>query len=473
MRRLGLAASFAASFALVTGCASVTPPPDYKVDPPAQWRTAATDTVPVEPQWWTVFGDPVLTALVVQALANNNDVAIAAARIREARAQEQVARSQLFPTVDASLGASRSRAVSAFGTPVEATGFQPQLQVGYELDLFNRIGNQAEAARATALGVEAAHDAAQLSVAAATAAGYLTLRALDARLEIARSTLASRQEAVRIARARAASGYTSQLELRQAEAELEATAALLPQLELAVRRQENAINVLLGRAPGDVARGLAMGRIATPPVPTALPSELARRRPDIAQAAANIAAADASLAATRAQFLPQIRLSATAGSVFSTLLRNDPIAIWSVGASILAPIFNAGRTEALVSGAGSRLDQAVYAYRRSVLAAFREVEDALAALDRLQAQHARVAAQRQALAEVLRHARNRFDAGYSSYLEQLDAQRALLNSDLTLAQIQGDRLSACVALYQALGGGWDQADVQRATPTGTGAPGAL
>ena len=464
MRRLGLAASLAASFALVTGCASVTPPPDYKVDPPAQWRTAATDTVAVEPQWWTVFGDPVLTTLVEQALVNNNDVAIAAARIREARAQEQVARSQLFPTIDASLGASRSRAVSAFGTPVEATGFQPQLQVGYELDLFNRIGNQAEAARATALGVEAAHSAAQLSVAAATAAGYLTLRALDARLEIARSTLASREEAVRIARARAASGYTSQLELRQAEAEREATAALLPQLELAVRRQENAINILLGRAPGDIDRGLAMGRIATPPIPTALPSELARRRPDIAQAAANIAAADASLAATRAQFLPQIRLSATAGSVFSTLLRNDPIAIWSFGASILAPLFNAGRTEGLVSGAGSRLDQAVYAYRRSVLAAFREVEDSQAAIDRLQAQHARVAVQRQALADVLRHARNRYEAGYSSYLEQLDAQRALLNSDLTLAQIQGDRLSAYVSLYQALGGGWDQADVQRAGP---------
>lgn len=409
------------SLVLMVGCASVTPRPEPGVDAPAQWRTAVADTVPVEPQWWALFGDPVLTTLVEQALANNNDVAIAAARIREARAQEQVARSQLFPVVDAVVGASRSRTVSPFGTPAEATGVQPQVQVGYELDLFHRIDNQVEAARASAMGVEAAHSAAQLSVAAATAAGYLTLRALDARLEIAHTTASSRQEAVRIARARTTSGYTSQLELRQAEAELEATAALVPQLQLAVRRQENAINGLLGRAPADIARGLALGGIAPPPVPTALPSALARRRPDIAQAEANIAAADASLAATRAQFLPQIRLSASGGSVFSTLLPNDPITIWSVGGSILAPLFNAGRTRAQVRGAESRRDQAIYGYRRSVVAAFREVEDALDAVDRLQAQHARVAAQQQALAKVLRHARNRFDAGYSSYLEQLDA----------------------------------------------------
>lgn len=451
----------AASLVLMIGCASVTPPPDSQVDAPAQWRTAVADTVPVEPRWWTVFGDPVLTTLVEQALANNNDVALAAARIREARAQERVARSQLFPVVDAVLAGSRSRSVSAFGTPTVATGIQPQLQLGYELDLFNRVGSQVEAARATALGTEAAHGAAQLSVAAATAAGYLALRALDARLDIARTTLSFRQEAVRIARARTTAGYTSQLELRQAEAELQATAAIIPQLQLAVARQENAINVLLGRAPDLIARGLVLGRIAAPPVPTALPSELARRRPDIAQAEANIVAADALLATTRAQFLPQIRLSVAAGSVFSTLLQNDPIAIWSFGTSILAPLFNAGRTEAQVRGAESRRDQAIYAYRRSVVAAFREVEDALAAIDHLQAQHARVTAQRQALAEVLRHARNRFDAGYSSYLEQLDAQRALLSSDLALAQIQGDRLSAYVSLYQALGGGWDQADVQQ------------
>ena len=466
MRRFLLAASFA----LISGCASITPPPERQVEVPRQWRTAVAYTVPVEPQWWTVFGDPVLTTLVEQAVANNNDVALAAARIREARAQEQLARSQLFPLVDAVLGASRSRAVSPFGTPIEATGVQPQIQLGYELDLYNRIENQAEAARATALGVDAAHAAAQLSVAAATAAGYLTLRALDVRLEIARTTLSSRQEAVRIAHARAASGYTSQLELRQAEAEFAATAALVPQLELAVRRQENAINVLLGRAPADIPRGLALARIAAPPVPAVLPSALARRRPDLAQAEANIAASDATLAATRAQFLPQIRLSVAGGSVSSTLLRNDPIAIWSLGMSVLAPIFNAGRTQAQVSGAESRRDQAIYAYRRSVVTAFREVEDALAAIDRLQAQHARVLAQQQALAEVMRHARNRYEAGYSSYLEQLDAQLVLLNTELTLAQIQGERLSACIALYQALGGGWEQADVQRAQPSGKRAP---
>lgn len=439
----------------LAACAGPMPrvPPGAAVVPPADWRTDAGPGAPVDAQWWRGFGDPVLARLVQAALVRNTDIAIAATRVQEARAQERIARSQLFPSLDLAVGATHSRALGPLGRPVETTAAQPVFQAAYELDLFGRVRHQVTAAEAGTLGAEAARDAAALSVAAATASGYITLRALDARLAIARETLASRGEALRIARSRAEVGYTSQLELRQAQAEYEATAQLVPQLELAVARQENALSVLAGTPPRAIERGVAFAGLQRPPVPDGLPSDLLRRRPDIAQAEFALAASDATLAAARAQFLPQVRLSATAGAVVTSAL-DDPVAIWSIGGSLLAPLFNGGRLRAQADVAAARRDQAAYAYRRTVLAAFREVEDALAATVKLARQHERLEAQRAAVADALRHARNRYQAGYSSYLEQLDAQRALFNVELALVQTETDQLNALVALYQAMGGGW-------------------
>ena len=440
---------------LACACAGPVPPvpPEATVLPPAGWGTNSGPTASMEAQWWQRFGDPVLTALVERALANNVDVAIAAARVREARAQERLARAQLFPSLDLGVGATDSRTIGALGTPVEATAVQPLFQAGYELDLFGRIDQQVEAARQNFLASEAAVEAAALSVAATTASGYVTLRALDARLEILRETLASRAEALRIARDRAEVGYTSELELRQAEAEYEATSQLVPQAELLVTRQENALSLLVGDPPHMIERGVTLAQLQEPPIPDGLPSDLLRRRPDIAQAEFTLAASDASLAAARAQFLPQLRLTGSAGAVLSSAL-GDPVALWSLGGSILAPLFSGGRLEAQVETAGARRDQAAFAYRRTVLTAFREVEDNLAAVQRLDQQRTRLEAQRAAVAEALRHARNRYQAGYSPYLEQLDAQRALLNVELALVQLESDQLNSLVAVYQAMGGGW-------------------
>lgn len=441
--------------AVLAACAGPAPrvPPEAAVMPPAGWRTNLGPGSPMDARWWQGFGDPVLSGLVERALANNTDIALAVARVREARAQERLARSQLFPSLDLGVSASHGRSVSAFGTPAESTVVQPVFQAAYELDLFGRVGEQVEAARQSTLASAAAADAARLGVAAATASGYLTLRGLDERLRIVRVTLASRAEALRIARNRARVGYTSQLELRQAEAEYEATAQIVPQAELAVSRQENALSLLLGESPRTIMRGLALEALVRPPIPAGLPSDLLRRRPDIAQAEFTLAASDANLAAARAQFLPQVRLTGTAGAVISSAL-GDPIAIWSLGGSILAPLFNGGRIAAQVDTAAARRDQAAFSYRRTVLTAFREVEDNLAAVARLAEQRARLDAQRVALAEALRHATNRYDAGYTSYLEQLDAQRALLNAELSLVQVEVDQINALVALYQAMGGGW-------------------
>ncbi|HEY0314334.1 MAG TPA: efflux transporter outer membrane subunit [Allosphingosinicella sp.] len=452
MRRTAAASALAA---LLAGCAGHVPPvpPEASVTPPAGWRTATGPTAPIDAAWWERFGDPMLTALVRRALANHTDIAIAAARVREARAQEQLARAALFPTLDLGAGATFGRSVSALGTPVTTLGVQPLFQTSYELDLFGRTSAQISAARSAFLASAAARDAAALSVAAATATGYLTLRGLDARLDILRATLAARAEALRIARSRAAVGYTSELELRQAEAEYQSTAQSIPAAELAVARQENALSLLLGESPRAIARGLPLGRIVQPPVPAGLPSDLLRRRPDIAQAEFTVAASDATLAVARAQFLPRINLTGSAGAVLSTALGN-PISIWSVGASVLAPIFEGGRLQAGVNTAAARRDQAAFGYRRTVLTAFREVEDSLVAVDRLRAQRAALEAQRTATAAALRHAANRYQAGYTSYLEQLDAQRALLAAELSLVQAETDQLTASVALYQAMGGGW-------------------
>nr|WP_215906536.1 efflux transporter outer membrane subunit [Phenylobacterium glaciei] len=440
---------------MLSGCAGLNPaaPPQATIAPPPAWRTTLAPAAPVDGAWWDGFGDPVLTALVRQAREHNLDLAIAAARVREARAQEQIARSQLFPSLDLGVGASRARSLDAFGRTMESTAAQPVFQAAYELDLFGRVAAQATAARRSAEATEAGADAAALSVEAATASGYITLRALDARLTVARATLSSRAEALRIARARARVGYTSDLELRQAESEYEATAQLVPQVEQQIARQEDALSVLVGVAPRVVARGQALSALRAPPIPDVLPADLLRRRPDIAQAELTLAATDASLASARAQFLPQIRLTATAGAVLSSALR-DPVAVWSIGGSVLAPILNGGRLRAQAGAAAARRDQAALAYARTVLTAFREVEDNLAAVSRLADQRTHLARQRAATADALRHAQNRYQAGYSPYLEVVDAQRALLSVDLTLLQVEADQLNARVSLYQAMGGGW-------------------
>lgn len=439
---------------LLAGCApAIAPRPEAsRVTPPAEWRTALPATGEVERLWWAAFGDAQLSALVEAARAHNVDLAIAAARVQEARAQERVSRSLLTPTLSANAPGSESRSLNPFGVATESLAAQPAFQAAYEIDLFGRNAAQIDAARANAAAVQAASEAATLSVSAATASGYITLLALDARRELLAQTLASRAEALRIARDRAEAGYTSQLELRQAEAEYRATEQQIPAIEAAITRQENALSLLTGDIPRAIARGAAFEALNTPVVPNILPSDLVRRRPDIAQAEYTLAATDANLRVARAQFLPQVRLSASVGAAISSALP-DPVSIWSIGGSILAPLFQGGRLQGQFDAATAQRDQAAFAYRRTVLTAFREVEDQLAVIDRLGAQEQSLLAQRTAVADALRHATNRYRAGYSPYLEQIDAQRALLGVELAIIQLRADRLNAHVALYQALGGG--------------------
>lgn len=441
----------------LAGCVSAgrraEPPPAASVTPPPAWRTNLVHAAPVTAEWWNGFGDPVLTGLIERALLNNVDVAIAASRIEEARAAEALARAQLSPQIGGTLPETQGQSVSALGQPARTAAFQPGLSASYDLDLFGRLRLASRAARAQLLASEGARDTVRLATAAGVASGYITLRALDARLDIARATLASRSDALRIARRRFESGYSSRLEYRQAEAEYAATAQLVPTAELAIHRQENALSLLLGDTPGDIARGRPLADLATPPVPAGLPADLLRRRPDLFQAEQSLVAADRTLDSQRAAFLPNLSLTGTAGIVLSTAL-DDPVGLFSLGASILAPIFDGGRLAAQEDIATARRDQAAFAYRRTALIAFREVDDALVGIRRTGEQAAQLAAQEAATRGALQNATNRYRAGYSSYLEQLDAQRSLLSTELSLVQARADRLSAYVAAYQAMGGGW-------------------
>lgn len=455
MRRYALVSTLALS-----ACVGPRPeaPPAARVVPPAAWRDGAPDaTDPVRADWWAAFGDPVLTALVDRALANNPDLAVAAARVEEARAAARLAQAQQRPNIGGTASGAEAQTVGALGSPLTALGTQPQFQASYDLDLFGRLRQASRAARAQALAQAGARDTVRLAIASGVASTYVTLRALDQRLAVARATLAARAEQLRIARRRTETGYTSALELHQAEAEYHATEQLIPQAELAIRRQENALSLLLGDAPGPIARGQPLDRLVAPVVRAGLPSDLLRRRPDLFQAEQALVAADRSLDSARAAFLPSVALTGSAGVALSTAL-DSPIALFSLGASVLAPILDGGRTRAQADIAAARRDQAAFAYRDAALTAFRETEDALAGVQRSGEQAAALQAQTEALAAGLRNAVNRYRAGYSSYLDQLDVQRSLLSAQLALVQARADRLTALVALYQALGGGWNGRD---------------
>jgi outer membrane protein, multidrug efflux system len=444
--------------ATLVACVGQRPnaPTAAAVIPPASWRgQGASGAEELTTAWWQSFGDSTLSAIVERALANNVDIAIATTRVEAARAQFRLARGQLLPSIALGAGAKRDRSLDPFGYPQLETAEEGEVGISYDLDLFGRLRNASESARASLLATQAARDNVMLAVASSAATGYIGLRALDARLAVVRDTVAARADSLKIVQRRAQTGYATRLELDQAEAELKGTEALVPAVELAIARQENGLSILLGNNPYAIERGVALAAFKRPPVPKLLPAEILRRRPDITEAEQRIVASDRSLDAARAAFMPDIRLGVSGGFVNSTLIP-DPAGVFSLGGSILAPIYEGGRLRAGADAAAARRDEAAYQYRKIALNAFREVEDALAAVQRTRDQEQVLQEQRIALARTLVQASKRYSAGYSSYLEQLDAERGLLSADLSLVQAGSDSLAATISLYQALGGGWSQ-----------------
>ncbi|MEB7499443.1 efflux transporter outer membrane subunit [Leclercia pneumoniae] len=424
---------------------------------PAQWRATTGPASPAEQLWWRNFHDNHLNQYVDQALRNNSDVLIARERINEYQAQVYASEGSLFPSLDAGVSGTRARSQSAAtGQPVYGALYKGSLTASYDVDIWGVNRNNARAAEASLAAQKAAAAAADLTVASSVASGYVTLLALDEQLRVTQSTLKSREEAYNLAKRQFETGYSSRLELMQSDSELRSTRAQIPQLRHQIVQQENALSLLLGGNPGEVARSAEFDTLTPLRLPSQLPSTLLNRRPDIVQAERQLIASDATLAASRASLLPSINLTATGSVQDRTLpgLLDNPLQLWSIGGSILAPLLNRQALNAQVDISQSQRNQALYRYEKVVRNAFAEVNDSLDAITRYREQLQELLAQQEVAQETLRIARNRYRNGYSSYLDELDAQRTLFSVQTSVVQAKNNLLLAQIDLYKALGGGW-------------------
>ncbi len=371
----------------------------------------------------------------------------------EARAAERFARAQRGPELDLQNEGGRIRELEVIG-PVTANGDKVAADLSWDFDVFGRLAQADAAARAELLGSQATRDAVRLTVASATASAYVTLAGLEARLEVARNTLESRAESIHFAQRRVDAGYASVVELREAQGEYASTAKLVAQAALAVAQQENALSVLTGSSPAAILRAPGgLDALTPPPIPTTLPAALLQQRPDIAAAEDQVVAADHSLSAARRAMLPTIGLSANYAETVADLLQ-AAIPTYLFASTALAPIFDSGRRRAAAGRAAAQRDAAAYAFRGTVLTAFREVEDGLAQASRMSEIRRSVDAEVDAQQKVVDVSVRRFKAGYDPYFNQIDARRQLLVAQLDQAQTRTDQLNAVVQLYKALGGGW-------------------
>ena len=428
-------------------------PPAAAVAPPLSWRDAPVGAGEIDPQWWRSFGDPALGGVVERALARNTDVLTAIAAVDQARAAERLARSALLPTLAADGSATRSKQPPS--SP--ATVLTGTLEASWAVDLFGRLRALDRAARRDYVASQADRDATALSVASEAAQAYITLLSLDAQLRVTRETLVSRAQTLRLTQDQRDVGYVSDFELTQAQSEYESIAQQIPPLVQSVRAQENSLAVLTGDLPGAIPRGGTLRDLLLPSTPATMPSALLRRRPDIAAAEFRLAAADATMASRRAEFLPQLNLTGSYGVVGTNLANYNPATLWSLGGSLLAPLFQGGALRANLDSATALRDQAAFAYRAAVLSAFGDVETSLSATANLAAQNQRVLARLAVLRRSLTLAQERYTEGYSTFLDQLDAQRNLYSSELNAIATREAQMSNVVTLAAALGGGWTPA----------------
>ena len=458
--RQPLVVSLLTAAALLAGCAPALrqAPAEAKTELPATWAYQAEGAAAtIAAQWWQALGDAELNRYVTAALARNANLQVASTRVAAARAQLAAADAALQPTLGLAASTGVTHSLTAAGITTSRTA-QPQLQASWEADVWGRLADKIQAADWQYRASQADRDAVALTVAATTAQTYVDLLAREAQLAQTHQTLHTRTEAVKLARDQESVGYSSQLQVSQAQAELESVQQQIPALELAIARQYNALQLLAGDVPARrdtaAASGDAFAALHMPAVPASLPSELLRRRPDLVQAELQLAASDANLRASRAAYLPQVSLSASAGRLFANALGYNPINVWSLGGSVLAPLLDGGRLDAQYDAATAQRDQAAFAYRGAVLTALGDVENALVGVERLQTQMQTAERRRAVLAQTLRYAKDRYEAGYASYLEQIDAQRNLFQAEIELIKLRQNQLDNQIALYRALGGGW-------------------
>ena len=443
----------------LSGCSSMAPPlqrPALPVAATFAGQPAGTQAMaPVAPpEWQKFFGDERLRQLITLALQNNRDLKLALLNIEQARAQLDLRRADQWPTLNAGLSGSRQ--------PTSAGGISSNYSAGvlvtaYELDLFGRVRSLADASLAQYLATEEARKAVQISLLAAVANGYYALLGDEELLRVTRQTLVTREDSYRLIKLRFDNGASSQIDLRQAESLLESARVTLAQATRQRTLDENALVLLLGQAlPAGMPAALPLSAAESlPTLPVGLPSEVLLRRPDVRQAEQQLIAANASIGAARAAFVPRISLTGSVGSVSSELsgLFGSGMA-WSFAPQLLQPIFDAGRNQANLRASEVGRDIALAQYERAIQSAFREVADALAGRATLGEQLRAQQAQLKAEQDRYRLAELRYRGGAASYLDALDAQRSLFAAQQAQLQVQTQYLQNGVTLYRVLGGGW-------------------
>ena len=453
----------------------LAPPPAYRYAPGA----AAPETIADLP-WWQVFGDPELQRLVRDAVTNNPDLRLAVARVAEARALAGVARSFLYPEVNLNggyMGNQASRNTQPPGATREGdrtyNNTSISADLSWEIDLFGRLRRENEAAFNRYLSTEEGRRGVLVTLVGDVASAYFTLRELDLQLEIARRTLGLNDQTITYYSDRLTGGVSNRLEVDQARANRAITASSIPEFERQVAVTEHLISILAGRAPGAIARGLTLEAQHVPPsVPVGVPAALLERRPDVLESERLLIAANADIGAAKALFYPRISLTGSLGAVsgdLADILDGDSI-IWSFGAGLFQPLFNAGRIRRNFEAAQARFDQAVAIYQRSALNAYREVADALIGIQKSAEVRAELESGVLALRDAGELSRLRYENGLSTYLEVLIADQDLFRRELELARARGDQLREFAQLYRALGGGWQPESAAAPAPPGTPPP---
>jgi multidrug efflux system outer membrane protein len=477
-------ASTGVALLVLAGCAVG---PNYKrpvVDSPEGFRRSATDTnAPTGTNsfadlgWWETFRDPQLTAYLAEALTNNWDTKIAAARVLQAEAVARITRSQFMPTINAGGDLVTSRASEEGPTPIPP-GVNPRRDYGdvflsmpaYELDLWGRIRRANEAARAQLLATVEAERTVRQTLVAQVATAYLDLLEFDLELDIARRTYAIRTNSLELTRSRADGGVASMADVYQSQILVFGAEASIADILRRIEQQENLLSILLGRNPGGIQRGTPLiSQTVRAEVPAGLPASLLERRPDLRAAEQELVAANADIGQAKAAFFPQVTLTGFAGfqSVALSDLFTGAAKTWQFGPTVTLPLFTGGRLRGNLKLAQARFEESLARYQQTVQGAFREVSDGLVAYQRTREFRAKQEERTQANRDATELANIRYEGGVTSYLEVLYNEQELFTAELSLALARRNELLSVIQIYRALGGGWTEPAPQHASSTPT------
>jgi outer membrane protein, multidrug efflux system len=466
---------------LAGGCAVG---PDYaapSVTPaPAAWSSASGDAAEGEAKrsrvvskpahlarWWTSFNDPALNSLIERAIERNLDLKIASARVLEARALRGVADAGLYPTVDAGASYTRSRGSGTSGNTFisgERSLYSAGLDASWEIDIFGGVRREIEAADADLAAAEEARNDALVTLLAEVSRNYAEARGLQRRLDVANQSVRVQDESVQVAEARLKAGISGELEVAQARALLETRRALIPVITTSYRHAIHRLGVLLGQAPMSLESELASATPIPPPpgeVPVGLPSDLLRRRPDVRQAERTLAASNARIGIAESDLYPKFSLtgsfgfdSSRAGDLFDMDSRS-----WYVGPAVRWRVFDGDRIRRQIGAADARSQASLHAYDKAVLSALEEVENRIVAFSQEQSRRESLEKAAAANQRAVDLSNDLYKAGIRDFLNVLDSQRALYDSQDALVQSQLAVTTNLIALYKALGGGWEPEDV--------------